>query len=82
MNTSATTYRAPQLHIRGRWRVGPAGTSSPVITPATGQTLDVLGHAGPADPGAVHTRKLSGRCPTCHVRCRSSYTQAWLRFLR
>lgn len=49
MTTTAPDYRAPQLFIDGNWVSGSADTSSPVVNPATGQTLARLGHAAPAD---------------------------------
>jgi succinate-semialdehyde dehydrogenase/glutarate-semialdehyde dehydrogenase len=49
MNTTFQSYKAPQLYIAGRWRVGRASTSSQVINPATGQSLGDLGHASVAD---------------------------------
>ncbi|WP_189687707.1 aldehyde dehydrogenase family protein, partial [Pseudorhodoferax aquiterrae] len=46
-------YTAPQMLIGGHWRLGSASTASPVIDPATGNTLDELSHASSADLDAA-----------------------------
>lgn len=42
-------YRAPNLHINGRWHPGQATTSSPIIDPATGSEIGQLSHASADD---------------------------------
>ena len=53
MGTASHTYGAPGLYIAGQWRSGSAATTSPVINPATGETLDRLTHASTADLDAA-----------------------------
>lgn len=43
----STTYRAPDLLINGQWCGGKHAMSSPVVNPATAQTLDHLQLASP-----------------------------------
>ena len=42
-------YSDVKLYINGEWCDGSAGTSEPIINPATGQAIARLAHAGPAD---------------------------------
>jgi succinate-semialdehyde dehydrogenase / glutarate-semialdehyde dehydrogenase len=42
-------YSAPPLFISGVWRKGGATTSSPVVNPATGETIARLSHASAVD---------------------------------
>jgi succinate-semialdehyde dehydrogenase/glutarate-semialdehyde dehydrogenase len=46
---SKSGYMAPRLFIGGEWRRGTASSSSPVINPATGETMDRLSHASADD---------------------------------
>ena len=43
----STTYRAPDLLINGQWSPGQHAMSTPVVNPATSQTLDQLKLASP-----------------------------------
>lgn len=56
MNSSSTAgaqYRAPELFIGGRWRIGGAATSTNVVNPATNEVLDQVRHASAADLDAA-----------------------------
>ena len=46
---AAGTYPQPQLFIDGQWRDGTRGTVTPVVNPATEETLCELKHASIAD---------------------------------
>ena len=61
MGTTSHTYGAPGLYIAGQWRSGSAATTSPVINPATGETLDRLTHASTADLDAALAAVAAGQ---------------------
>ena len=46
-------YPDVKLFINGEWTTGSSGKSEPIVSPATGQVIARLAHAGPADLDAA-----------------------------
>lgn len=69
----ATSYRAPGLLIQGQWRVGRHAMTTPIVNPATAQTLDDLHLASSDDIALALEAAQSGfdawRQVPAHERC-------------
>lgn len=71
--TASTAYFAPQLLIGGRWLDGRHAMTAPVVNPANGETLDLLGLADAAQIGEAVQAAQRGfdawRLVPAHERC-------------
>lgn len=70
---STQAYRSPKLLINGSWRSGRHSQTRAVVSPANGQTLDILSLANEDDVqdalSAAESGFLAWRCVPAHERC-------------